>query len=278
MLGRPSIGHGIGLRTAHYARLLEEGTGEIDWFEIVSENFFEPGGRPWAVLERVRRDAPVVAHGVSLGIGDTDPLDAKYLASLRALFARIEPAWVSDHLCWGALGGARTHDLLPLPHTEEALVHVAARVAEVQERLGRRIVLENVSSYVTFRASTMPEWEFVSEVARRADCGILLDVNNVYVNAKNHGFDAKRYIDEIAHERVAQIHLAGHSDRGSYLFDTHVGPVPDAVWELYRRAVRCCGAVPTLVEWDDDVPALDLVAAEACRARAIEREELAHVQ
>jgi uncharacterized protein (UPF0276 family) len=179
---------------------------------------------------------------------------------------------VSDHLCWGAFSGHRTHDLLPLPYTEEALVHVVARVNEVQERLGRRIALENVSSYVKYRASSMPEWEFLSEVARRADCAILLDVNNVHVSATNHGFDAREYIDGIAHDCVVQIHLAGHTDRGSYLFDTHVGPVPDAVWELHRRAIERCGAVATLVEWDDDVPALDVVAAEAARARAIERE------
>jgi uncharacterized protein (UPF0276 family) len=277
-LERPPVGHGIGLRTAHYTRLLEEGPASIDWFEIISENFFEPGGRPWAVLERVRRDVPVVAHGVSLGIGDTDPIDAGYIASLRVLIDRVEPAWVSDHLCWGAVGGHRSHDLLPLPYTEEALAHVIGRVCLVQERLGRRIALENVSSYVAFRASAMPEWEFISEVALRADCGILLDVNNVYVSAKNLGFDAAEYIDRIAHERVVQIHLAGHSDRGTFLFDTHVGPVPDPVWDLYRRAVRRCGAVPTLVEWDDAVPPLDVVAAEAARARAIEREELAHVE
>jgi uncharacterized protein (UPF0276 family) len=183
---------------------------------------------------------------------------------------------VSDHLCWGTLGGHRAHDLLPLPYTEESLAHVVSRVGQVQERLGRRIVLENPSSYVAFRASELPEWEFLNEVARRADCAILLDVNNVYVSGKNHGFDPARYIDELAHDRVAQIHLAGHTDRGAYLFDTHVGPVPAVVWDLYRRALRRMGAVATLVEWDGDVPSFDVVAAEADRARAIEREELGH--
>jgi uncharacterized protein (UPF0276 family) len=268
------LGHGIGLRPAHYARLLEGGVEGVDWFEVVSENFFEPGGRPWAVLERVRAQVPVVAHGVSLGIGDSDPLDERYLALLSAFVERIEPAWVSDHLCWGALGGRRAHELLPLPYTDEALAHVVSRVDAVQERLGRTIALENVSSYVAFRASTIPEWEFLSEVARRTQCRILLDVNNVYVTATNLGFDPARYIDELSHRHVAQIHLAGHTDRGSYLFDTHVGPVSETVWQLYRRALQRCGGVPTLVEWDDAVPPLEVVIEQAERARAIEREEL----
>jgi uncharacterized protein (UPF0276 family) len=252
--------------------LLEDDVAGVDWFEIVSENFFEPGGRPWAVLERVRAQVPVVAHGVSLGIGDTDPVDERYIRLLRALVERLEPAWVSDHLCWTALDGRRSHDLLPLPYTEEALAHVVARVHEVQERLGRRIALENPSSYVVFAESAIPEHEFLSEVARRADCAILLDVNNVVVSAHNHGFDPRRYVDGIAHERVVQIHLAGHTDRGSYLFDTHVGPVPAEVWDLHRHALRRIGPVPTLVEWDSDVPPFDEVAAQAALARAVERE------
>jgi uncharacterized protein (UPF0276 family) len=274
MLRGADLGHGIGLRTAHYARLLEAPPTGVDWFEVISENFFEPGGRPWAVLERVRAQVPVVAHGVSLCIGDTDPIDERYLALLKQFVARIEPAWVSDHLCWGSLGGRRSHDLLPLPYTEEALAQVVARVDQVQERLGRRILLENVSSYVAFRASTIPEWEFLGEVARRADCGILLDVNNVVVTAANLGFNAAAYVEALPAERVRQIHLAGHTDRGTYLFDTHVGPVPEPVWELYRRAVRRFGAVATLVEWDEDVPAFEVVAAEAQLAQRIEREEL----
>jgi uncharacterized protein (UPF0276 family) len=254
--------------------LLEDDVVGVDWFEIVSENFFEPGGRPWAVLERVRAQVPVVAHGVSLGIGDTDPVDERYIRLLRALVERLEPAWVSDHLCWTALDGRRSHDLLPLPYTEEALAHVVARVIEVQERLGVRIALENPSSYVAFAESRIPEHEFLSEVARRADCAILLDVNNVVVSAHNHGFDPHRYVDGIAPERVVQIHLAGHTDRGSYLFDTHVGPVPPEVWDLYRHALRRIGPVPTLVEWDSDVPPLDEVAAQAALARAVEHEEV----
>jgi uncharacterized protein (UPF0276 family) len=255
--------------------LLEGPPTGVDWFEVISENFFEPGGRPWAVLARVRAQVPVVAHGVSLCIGDADAIDERYIGLLKEFVARVEPAWVSDHLCWGSLGGRRSHDLLPLPYTDESLAHVIARVGAVQDRLGRRILLENVSSYVGFRASTIPEWEFLGEVARRAGCGILLDVNNVVVSAANLGFDAAGYVDALPVDAVAQIHLAGHTDRGSYLFDTHVGPVPDVVWDLYRRAVRRFGPVATLVEWDEKVPAFDVVAAEAERARRIEQEELA---
>jgi uncharacterized protein (UPF0276 family) len=269
------LGHGIGLRTAHYTDVLERALVGVDWLEIVSENFFEPGGRPWAVLERARAQVPIVAHGVSLGIADTDPLDERYLALLCELVERLEPAWVSDHLCWSSFAGRRAHDLLPLPYSEEALSHVVARVGVVQERLGRRIVLENVSSYVGFGASTIPEWEFLNEVASRTGCGVLLDLNNVQVTSRNLGLDPLRYLDGLAPQTVVQIHLAGHTDRGSYLFDTHVGPVPEAIWSLYRRALRRFGPVATLVEWDSDVPALEVVAAEAARARATESEELA---
>lgn len=267
---RAHLGHGIGLRTAHYRHVLEQGASGPDWFEVISENFFEPGGRPWAVLERVRQQAPVVLHGVSLGIGNVEPLAADYLSSLEALIQRVEPAWVSDHLCWGGYGGHYAHDLLPLPCSEEALAHVVERVARVQERLGRQILLENVSSYVAFRASTLPEWEFLAEVARRADCGILLDVNNVLVSAHNHGFCAEAYVDALPGDRIGQIHLAGHTDAGTHLFDSHVGPVPDAVWALYQRVLGRIGPVPTLVEWDEAVPSFEVVAGEARRAAALE--------
>jgi uncharacterized protein (UPF0276 family) len=203
-----------------------------------------------------------------------DSLNEPYLDALAALIARVEPAWVSDHLCWGSVGGRYAHDLLPLPYTEEALAHVAGRVRVVQDRLGRRILIENVSSYLTFRHSTMPEWEFLAALAAQADCGILLDVNNVYVSATNHGFSPDVYLAGVPVERVGQIHLAGHSDLGTHLLDTHDAPVAAPVWELYRRAVVRFGRVPTLVEWDDDVPELDEVLAEAERARAIEREVL----
>jgi uncharacterized protein (UPF0276 family) len=232
------------------------------------------GGRPVAVLEKVRRDVPVVLHGVSLSIGSLDPLSDRYLDDLAALARRIEPAWISDHLCWGTHGGRYVHDLLPLPYTEEALEHVVGRVERVQERLGRQILLENVSSYVAFRDSTMAEWEFLSEVAHRADCGILLDVNNVFVSARNHGFDSDDYLAGLPAARIGQVHLAGHSDKGRYLLDSHDHPVPEAVWELYRAAVRRFGPISTLVEWDDHVPPLERLVEESRRARAVEAEVL----
>jgi len=265
---QPDLGFGIGLRPGHYAEILEHGT-RADWFEAISENFMVPGGRPLAVLERVRRDRPVVLHGVSLSIAGTDPLDASYLRALRALADRFEPAWVSDHLCWTGVNAHNLHDLLPVPWTEEALALVVARVGRVQDALGRRLVLENVSSYLEFTHSTMTEWDFLAEVARRADCEILLDVNNVHVSAFNHGFDARSYVDAMPRERVAQIHLAGHSDLGTHLLDTHDAPVADGVWELYRHAIRRLGRVATLVEWDGDVPPLAEVEAQALRARAV---------
>ena len=269
----PSLGHGIGLRTQHYPRVLD-GTAHPDWFEVISENFLIRGGRPLAVLEQARAAAPIVLHGVSLSIGSVDALNTRYLDALAALAARIEPAWVSDHLCWGSVGGHYAHDLLPLPYTEEALAHVVERVRRVQDRLARQILIENVSSYVTFAHSQMPEWEFLAAVAEQADCGILLDVNNIYVSAVNHGFSAEAYVDGVPAARVGQIHLAGHSDKGTHLLDTHDGLVIPAVWALYRRAVARCGRVSTLVEWDDHVPELEEVLAEAERARVAEAEVL----
>jgi len=269
----PYLGHGLGLRTQHYPRILD-GSARADWFEVITENFMLEGGRPLAVLQRARELAPVVLHGVSLSLGSTDALNDAYLDALAALAVRIEPAWISDHLCWGSIGGHYAHDLLPLPFTEEALAHVTAQIAAVQDRLGRRILVENVSSYLTYTHSTMPEWEFLAAVAAGADCGILLDVNNIYVSARNHGFDAERYLAGIPAERVGQIHLAGHTDKGTHLLDTHVGPVPGSVWDLYRSALRRYGRVSTLVEWDEEVPDYDVLAAEAERARALEHAEL----
>lgn len=271
-IGTPYLGHGIGLRTTHYQDILD-GRGRADWYEVISENFMIRGGRPLHVLERIRAVAPVVLHGVSLSIGSVDPLNDEYLDQLAALAARIQPAWVSDHLCWGGVGGRYAHDLLPLPYTEEALDHVVARIRRVQDRLGRRLLVENVSSYVGFRHSTMPEWTFLAAVAAAADCGILLDVNNVWVSAVNHGFSPLAYLQAIPPERVGQIHLAGHSDHGTHLLDTHDAAVPPPVWDLYRLAVRRCGRVSTLVEWDDHIPPLDEVLAESARARGIEAEE-----
>jgi uncharacterized protein len=270
---RKDLGHGIGLRPKHYGRFLAEAP-PIAWVEAISENFLAPGGRPYAVLEKVRRDVPVVLHGVSLGIGSVDPLDERLLGALRALANRLEPTYVSDHLCWGRHGGRYAHDLLPLPYTEEALAHVVSRVNQVQDVLGRQILLENVSSYVAFASSTMQEWEFLASIAEEADCGVLLDVNNVYVSARNHGFDPDAYLAGIPVDRVGQFHLAGHSDHGTYVLDTHDAPVVDAVWELYRSALRRFGRVPALIEWDDHIPELERVIEESDRARAVEAEVL----
>ena len=264
----PYLGHGVGLRPQHYPAILEDGM-RADWFEAISENYMLRGGRPLHVLERVRAERPIVLHGVSLSLGTTDRLNARYLDDLVDLAHRFEPAWISDHLCWGSHGGHYAHDLLPLPYTEEALGHVVGRVTAVQDRLGRQILVENVSSYVTFAHSTMPEWEFLAAVATRADCGILLDVNNVYVSARNHGFDAQAYLDAIPVDRVCQIHLAGHTDHGTHLLDTHDHPVCEDVWALYRAAVLRFGRVSTLIEWDEQVPDFDALTAEAERARAI---------
>ncbi len=265
----PYLGHGVGLRTKHFPRVLD-GTARIDWFEVISENFMIRGGRPLVVLERARALAPIALHGVSLSLGSTDPLNEGYLRELRALIDRVDPAWVSDHLCWGSIGGHYAHDLLPLPYTDEALRNVVDRIRRVQDQIRRQILIENVSSYVTFAHSAMPEWEFLAEVAERADCGILLDVNNVYVSAVNHGFDAERYVTAIPVDRVGQIHLAGHSDKGTHLLDTHDGHVVPAVWDLYRLAVQRFGRVSTLVEWDDDVPTWEVLCAEAKCAGAFE--------
>jgi uncharacterized protein (UPF0276 family) len=265
----PQLGFGIGLRAEHYPDV-EKGspaTASIDWFEAISENYMETGGRPLSILEHVRRDFPVALHGVALSIGSTDPLDDDYLEKLARLVRRIEPALVTDHLCWTGVGGQSLFDLLPLPYTEEALDHVVERVRTVQDRIGRRILLENPSTYLAFRHSEMTEWEFLSAVAERADAGILLDVNNIYVTAHNLGFDPIRYLDAVPVDRVAQFHLAGFTDMGTYLFDTHSAPVHEDVWKLYRHAVRRFGNVSTLVEWDADIPSLERVVAESERAR-----------
>jgi len=264
----PFLGFGVGLRPKHYPEILDIWPA-VDWFEIISENFMVPGGRPLRVLERIRERYPIVLHGVSLSIGSTDPLPFDYLRRLQELARRVEPAWISDHLCWTGVGGHNLHDLLPLPYTEEALAHVVDRVARVQDALGRRILLENVSTYLEFQQSTMPEWEFLSAVAERADCGILLDVNNIFVSAFNHGFTALDYINAVPVARVHQFHLAGHSDRGTFLHDTHDHPVAGAVWKLYAAAVRRFGRVSTLIEWDDRIPPFAALHAEALHARQI---------
>ena len=264
----PDLGFGLGLRKEHYETILTE-RPRVDWFEALTENYLVPGGKPLHYLERVREHYPLVLHGVSLSIGGSDSLDRDYLDQLKELARRIEPAWISDHLCWTGLHGVNAHDLLPLPYTEEAVGHVAGRVQQVQERLGRRILLENVSSYVGYRASQMSEWEFLSAVAERADCLILLDINNIHVSAVNHGFDPEEYLDGVPAERVQQHHLAGHSDYGDYVIDTHDAPVIDPVWDLYAKAVRRFGAVSCMIERDDNIPPLEDLLAELGQARTI---------
>ncbi|HWX81648.1 MAG TPA: DUF692 domain-containing protein [Steroidobacteraceae bacterium] len=259
-------GFGLGLRTPHYEAILNE-PHAIDWLEVITENYLVPGGKPLHYLDRIRERFPMVMHGVSLSIGSTDPVDFEYLRNVRALASRIEPHWISDHLCWTGVDGRNLHDLLPLPYTEEALRQVVARVGQVQDALGRQILLENVSSYLTFHASEMTEWEFLSEVASRADCNILLDINNIYVSSVNHGFDAMHYLQAMPKSRVRQFHLAGHSDMGGHLIDTHDHPIVPAVWELYSQAVAQFGAVPTMIERDDNIPELSELVAELAVAR-----------
>lgn len=262
---------GLGLRTAHYEAIFGNGP-DLDWFEVISENFMVPGGRPLHNLDRIRRDYPLAMHGVSLSIGSTAPLDYGYLRDLKQLAARIEPMWLSDHLCWTGVDGKNLHDLMPLPYTEDAAAHVAARVREVQDVLGRQILLENVSSYVAFRESSMTEWDFLRLVAEKADCFILLDINNIFVSAFNHGFDPAAYLEGIPVERVRQFHLAGHDNCGDYIVDTHDAPVVEPVWDLYRKAVLKFGDIPTMIERDDRIPPLEELMAELDRARGIAAE------
>jgi hypothetical protein len=270
--GFPDLGIGVGLRTVHYAHILEKWP-LVDFFEILSENYMETGGRPLRVLDQVVERYPIVMHGVSMSIGSSDPLDREYLQKLKALAARTRALWVSDHLCWTGVSGRNTHDLLPMPLTEEALAHVVSRVKTVSEILERPLMLENASTYAEFAASSMSEWEFFGRLMEEADCGMLLDVNNVYVSAYNHGFDPKGYLDAIPPERVSQYHLAGHTNKGTHIIDTHNDHVIDAVWDLYRRSVARTGNVSTLLEWDADIPAFDVVHAEALKARAHRAEE-----
>jgi uncharacterized protein (UPF0276 family) len=265
---RPSLGFGLGLRVDHYEAILADHP-RVDWFEALTENYLVPGGKPLHYLMRIRERYPMVLHGVSLSIGSTQPLDRAYLTQLKALAARVQPEWVSDHLCWTGVAGRNLHDLLPLPYTEEALENVVERVRMVQDFLGRRILLENVSSYITFRDSPLTEWEFLREIAERADCLILLDVNNIYVSSVNHEFDPLEYLNAIPVERVQQIHLAGHENHGDYLVDTHDHPVPDPVWELYSAALRRCGDISTMIERDDNIPALEELCSELDAAREL---------
>jgi uncharacterized protein (UPF0276 family) len=262
------IGFGLGLRPEHYAEIVEN-PGKVAWFEALSENYMVPGGLPLQWLDRFRRDYPMALHGVSLSIGSIDPLDTRYLDELKALIDRVEPMWVSDHLCFTGLRGVNMHDLLPLPYTEEALNHVAERVMRVQDHLGRKLVLENVSSYVTYVASELTEWDFIAALAKRADCEILLDVNNVYVSAFNHEFDAMAFLRAMPAERVRQFHLAGHLHKGTHIIDTHDHPIVPDVWALYAEAVKLFPGVPTMIERDADIPPYAELLAELDTARGI---------
>lgn len=267
-LGLPNLGLGVGLRSTHFQHILEHGPG-VDWFEAISENFIDNHGHARHVLETVAAQVPVVLHGVSLSIGSTDALDLGYLSKLRQLADEIRPAWVSDHLCWTGAASVNSHDLLPLPLTEDSLRHVTARVEQVQDLLGRPLILENPSTYVEFRQSSMPEWEFLGRLAERTGCGLLLDVNNVYVSAFNHGFDAADYIARLPHRSIVQIHLAGPTDCGDWLIDSHDRPVPEPVWHLYALAQRLTGGVATLLEWDADIPPYPSLLAELNKARGV---------
>ncbi|HUP28726.1 MAG TPA: DUF692 domain-containing protein [Usitatibacter sp.] len=260
---------GIGLRAPHYAPLAHS-RPPLGFLEVHSENYFAAGGPALAWLERFRRDYELSLHGVGLSLGSSDPLDERHLAKLAALVERTQPMLVSEHLCWSSIGGRHANDLLPLPFTEEAIGHVVARVQRVQERLARAILVENVSSYHAFAESTLPEERFVAEVVRRAGCRLLLDVNNVYVNARNHGFDPSAYLEALDPASVGEIHLGGHTQCDGMLVDTHGAPVCEAVWSLYEEALRRFGRQPTLVEWDTDIPALDVLLGEAERARAMQ--------
>jgi uncharacterized protein len=265
-LGHPHLGLGVGLRTVHFDYILENHP-PVDWFEIISENFMDSRGRPRYVLEQIAERYPVVMHGVSLSIGSTDPLNFEYLGKLKALANDIEPHWISDHVCWTGVAGRNSHDLLPLPLTEASLTHVVERIRTVQDFLERPLVLENPSTYVGFTGSTLSEWEFTSRMAEEADCGLLLDVNNVYVSSVNHDFDPEEFIRSVPHERVVQFHLAGHTNCQTHLIDTHDNHVVDPVWKLYRLAHELTGGVSTLLEWDAKIPPFPVLHAEVLKAK-----------
>jgi uncharacterized protein (UPF0276 family) len=267
------LGFGLGLRTEHFQDVIDNKPA-IDWFEVVSENFMVDGGKPKHYLHSIREHYPMVMHGVSLSIGSTDPINFDYLRKLKVLTNELQPEWISDHLCWTGAHEKNSHDLLPLPYNDEALTHVCQRIEQVQEFLGRPILLENVSSYLTYKNSEMSEWQFFNDVARRSGCEILLDINNIYVSARNHDFKPEDYLNGIAKEKVKQFHLAGHSDYGDYVIDTHDHPVADPVWQLYQKALQRFGWISTMIERDDNIPPLAELLAEVDTARAIANKTL----
>jgi len=265
---KPNLGFGLGLRTEHYDTILAEKPA-IDWLEIITENYLVAGGKPLYFLEKIRELYPIVMHGVSMSIGSSDPLDQDYLNQVKILAERVNPKWISDHLCWTGIHGKNTHDLLPLPYTEETIHHVANRIRQVQDFLGQRILIENVSSYISYHHSSMTEWDFLKEVSELADCLILLDINNIYVSSINHEFDPIDYINAIPGDRVFQLHLAGHANMGDYIIDTHDHDIVDPVWNLYATALRRYGFVSTMIERDDNIPPLSNLLIELNQAKQV---------
>jgi len=263
----PDLGLGLGLRSVHYEHITRHWP-RVDWFEVISENFIETEGRPVAFLDRIAERYPIVMHGVSLNIGSTDPIDFDYLAKLKALALRVRAPWMGDHVCWTGVNGVNGHDLYPVPYNDETLAHLIERVRVVQDFLERPLVLENPSTYATFAVSTLHEADFIRELAEGADCALLLDVNNVFVTCKNHDMDMLDYVGRLPMDRVVQIHIAGHTDRGAYCIDTHDHPVIDPVWGLYAHVQRAAGPISTLLEWDDLIPDFPVVYAELQKARA----------
>lgn len=264
----PFLGFGLGLRPDYYEEILTQKPA-VDWFEILTENYLIPGGKPLYYLDKIRADYPVVMHGVSLSLGSSDPLDWDYLQQLKGLITRVEPEWVSDHLCWTGVSGLNAHDLLPIPYTQEAVQHIVSRIQQIQDFLGRPILIENVSSYLMFKQSEMTEWEFILQILNQSGCYLLLDVNNVYVSSINHQFNPLEYIQALSAERVAQIHLAGHSNQGDYIIDTHDAPVIQPVWDLYAATINHLGKVSTMIERDDNMPPFTELLAEMNQARRI---------
>ncbi|MDH5356362.1 MAG: DUF692 domain-containing protein [Gammaproteobacteria bacterium] len=266
---KPFLGFGLGLRTEHYQDILDTKPQQIDWLEIISENYMVDGGKPLYYLDAIRAHYPMVMHGVSMSLGSTDPLNYEYLKKLKKLINRVEPEWYSDHLCWTGIGHKNMHDLLPLPYTREAVDHLADRISRVQDYLGRQMLIENLSSYITYHADAMTEWEFLSTIAEKADCYLLLDVNNIYVSSFNHHFDPIEYLDGIPAQRVWQHHLAGHSNEGNLIIDTHDHDIIDPVWALYEETAKRLGPVSTMIERDGNIPPLSSVLEELEQARRI---------
>lgn len=272
MIKKPFIGFGLGLRTQHYDDILSK-QPSVDWFEIITENYLVPGGKPLYYLRQIAERYPLVMHGVSLSIGSKDPLDFAYLEQVKSLSKSINALWISDHLCWTGVQGKNSHDLLPLPYTEEAIKHVANRITQVQDFLGESILIENVSSYLTYQQSACTEWEFLTTIIQQTGCHILLDINNVYVSSVNHEFNPLDYLYGIPKDAVAQFHLAGHSNMGDYIIDTHDHPIIDPVWDLYSKATAYFGQISTMIERDDNIPPLPELLTELDKARQLARHQ-----